>query len=302
MEKYICLRDDDTNYFTDINELIDGYGCLWGQIPITLGVVPFSHGSQGKMYEMEVFPNKYKALRNWELNATPEMLSDYHKLHPVGDNQELVKELKRLIHIEKLEIAQHGVSHRYNEFGPETTCKQLSLPSIRDGKEYLSKLFGKEIKTYIPPSNTLDQVCAKYIGDIGMNILSCGDVLYNNNIGRIMSNLLDPSYLKSKILRQTSRPIKYKCGAYLMTSITYNNYNSIEDIFNKVMHSLCETGFASITTHYMLLNENGWHGEYCEYRRNFRDLIEKLSKESGVTFVTAQQYFELLKRKFYNNK
>ena len=176
----------------------------------------------------------------------------------------------------------------------------MYLFSIRDGKEYLSKLFGKEIKTYIPPSNTLDQICAKYIGDIGMNILSCGDILFSNNFGRILSNLRDPFYLKSKILKTKFSPIKYKCGVYLMNSITYNNFNRIDDIYNKVRYSLDETGFVSITTHYMLLNRNGWHGEHCEYRRNFRDLIEKLSKENDITFVTAQQYFKLLKSKYYN--
>ena len=34
----------------------------------------------------------------------------------------------------------------------------------------------------------------------------------------------------------------------------YNNFNVQDEIYNRVKRSLDETGFASITSHYMLLN------------------------------------------------
>lgn len=299
MEKYICLRDDDTCFFTNPGELIDGYGKYWGKIPITLGVVPFSHGSQNKMYELEVEENKYKAIRNWELKATAAQLTQYHKLHPVGDNEDLLRELQKQVNDGMIEIAQHGVSHRYNEYGAETTRFQMALPTIRDGKEYLSKLFGREIVTYIPPSNTIDSICANYIHSLGMTILSGGGIRYENSIQRLFSNLKDPNYFKSRFRRETDIPIRRPDGVYIMNSITYNNFNDPNLIFRKAKTMLEKTGFVSITSHYMLLNSNGWHGEHANYRENYQNLIEELSRLADVRFVTAQQYFSLLQAKYY---
>ena len=273
MKKYICLRDDDTCFYTKKEELIDGYKEVWGKYPITIGIVPFSHGSQKKMTEFETEKDKYAALRNWEINASSEELTDYHKLHPVGENNELVNELKKQVMAGMVEIAQHGVSHRYNEYGPETTKSQVALSTIKAGKEYLSKLFDIEIKTFIPPSNTIDLSSAKYISKLGMTILSSGDIKYSCFVEKMVSKVKDPKFVKNHFNKLPS-PIRKPSGITIMTSITYNNFNNLEDIFSKVVAHLDSYGFVSITTHYMLLSKDGWHGEHKDYQKNYLELIK----------------------------
>ena len=118
--KYICLRDDDTNFFTTVEELRVAYGQYWGKVPVTLATIPFAHGSEKKIFDVEIpYEKKFENLRQWELNASADELSEYHKVHPIGDNRGLVVELKTLTEKGMIEIAQHGVLHRYTEFGAE---------------------------------------------------------------------------------------------------------------------------------------------------------------------------------------
>ena len=94
-QKYICLRDDDTNYYTTVEELRTAYGQYWSTLPITLAVIPFVHGSEQKILEVEYpLERKFDNLRNWERNASVEELGEYHKIHPIGENKALLDLLK----------------------------------------------------------------------------------------------------------------------------------------------------------------------------------------------------------------
>lgn len=301
MKKYVCLRDDDTNYYTSIDELSEGYGEIWGKIPITLGTVPFSHGSQQKMMEFESKSDRYKALREWELSATAEQLSEYHKLHPIGDNKPLTDEIKKQVNRGMIEIAQHGVSHRYNEYGAETTISQVTLPMIRDGMEYLSKLFCTKINAYIPPSNTIDVSCAKYVDSLGMFLFSSGGISYSSSFNKVMGYVKEPETVVKKIFDKSPQPIRRRDGIDIVGSYTYDNFKSQNHIYDTVINSLNKTGFAAIGTHYMLLNSNGYNGEHKEYRSLFLGLIQKLSELPEVEFVLVSDYYKLLKKGNINN-
>lgn len=299
MKKYVCLRDDDTNYWTSIDELKAGYGAYWGHIPITLGVVPFSHGSQGKMLDFEHAKDRCKSLREWEKRASAEELTEYHKLYPIAMNIELVRELKCLQDKGMIEIAQHGVSHRYSEFGAETQSHQISYPMIRDGKEYLEKVFETRIETYIPPSNTIDSVCAKYIHSLEMNLFCSGSIIYKNYINKAVSYLISSSYLKEKIRRMRYIPIRKINGLFLFGSFTFGAKNIREDMFNKIRGSLQETGFAALGTHYMLLNPAGYKDDDGTYHREYMKLLDEIQSIEGVEFVTAKDYYSHLMEKYY---
>ncbi len=299
MKYYVCLRDDDTSYHTQPEELIEGYGRYWGKVPITLAVVPFSHGSQIKMLDVEYETNRCNALRQWEIGATAEDLTEYHKVHPIGENKDIINELKRLRKIDMVEIAQHGVSHRYNEFGAESTKNQVTLPSIRDGMEYLSKIFETPIKTFIPPSNTIDRECARYVNSLGMNLFVSGGISYNSKLKKLAGYLRCPGAIIDKLARKKFQPIKRRDGLYMIGSFTYDVFKKKETIFDLVKGSLQMTGFAAVGTHYMLLDKNGYHGEHKEYRENYLNLIDMISSISGVEFVTAKKYYSLLKEKYY---
>lgn len=299
MGKYVCLRDDDTSFYTKPSELIEGYGCYWGTIPITLAVVPFSHGSQIRMLDFEYDKDRCYSLRQWEKNASAEELTEYHQIHPIGENVEIVDELKKQQAKGMIEIAQHGVSHRYNEFGAETKISQVTLPSLRDGMEYLSKVFETQIHTFIPPSNTIDRTCAKYVSSLGMNLFVSGPICYESRIAKMMGILRSPTAILEKIKNEKNKPIRKREGVLLFGSFTYDTFKRQETMFDLMKDSLNRYGFAAIGTHYMLLNELGYHGEHADYRQKYQALIDRISSIEGVEFVTAQKYYSLLLEKYY---
>lgn len=144
MRRYF-IRDDDTSYFTTIDQLELAYGDLWSYGPIGLAVIPFTvktenHGEIGNQVQ---YPDK-----------------EYF----IGDNKELVLYIKNLIKEKKVYIMLHGFNHYYRPsddktrypFGiPEFIYTDNQYEKIKKAKEALENLFDIEIKWFIPPSNAL---------------------------------------------------------------------------------------------------------------------------------------------------
>lgn len=300
-KKYICLRDDDTNYFTEPGELASCYGKFWGKIPVTLATIPFVHGSDQRIMKVPDQAHKYQFLRKWELNASAEELSKYHHIFPIGLNAELVDELKAMIKSGKLEIAQHGVNHRYTEFGEEMLSKSMGYCAIRDGKEYLEKVFEQSVKVFIPPANTIDNICAEYVHSLGMDLFCCGSMVFTSRKVKVLKGITHPleviDSFKGRILGQTT-PIRSRGGYEITGSITYDAEKNRKDIKKAVMKSLSDYGFASLTTHYRLLSDNYEKGKKYNYRKNFHVLLEELSGLGNVEFITASEYIEKAGKKF----
>lgn len=296
MKKYVCLRDDDTNYFTTPEELKFDYGEFWGEIPITLATIPFSHGSDRKILDYNSVPDKFHLLRDWEIDATADELSSYHKVYPIGDNINLVATLKELIGRGKIEIAQHGVFHKYNENGPEMIFSKTSYFGVRDGKEYLEKVFNTRIHTFIPPSNTIDPICLSYIKQLKMHLFCSGSIYYENAVSRLKSYISDPVSIIDKLTEMREKrnnPVRRRLGQYMFGSITYDAFKSQSDIFDLLKKSLNEFGFVALGTHYRTLSRDS------KYRCSYLDLLRKLSSLDSVEFVTANDYYKLLIEEFY---
>lgn len=294
MKKYICLRDDDTNFFTTVDELREGYGKIWGKHPITLATVPFAHGSERKIMDYDLEKNKFQLLREWEIQATAEELTEYHKAHPIGDNKELVAELRRQIAAGKIEIAQHGVFHRFNERGAELYGDEMAFGALRDGKEYLEKVFQTQIKTFIAPANTIDRCCARYVKDLGLHLF-CGAIRFKNGWDKLLSIVEDPLSGKEKFIQTVQKkhkPLLRRCGQYMFGSVTYNVFDDYEDVKKQVLERLESCGYAALGTHYRLLAN-------LDYRSNYQRLVSELSQLPDVEFVTAEQYYKSMKEKYY---
>lgn len=289
MKKYVCLRDDDTCYHTSIGELENAYGELWGTLPITLAVVPFIHGSLEIMNQIE--EPKYDNLREWQINATPEELTRFHKIYPIGDNIPLVSALRPLINKGTIEIAQHGVNHRYNERGPEMLSDEMGYRAIRDGKEYLERLFNTKVLFIVPPSNTIDVKCLSYIKRVGLNLYSSGRIVRNNSdkpaisVNRILRGI------SKRIIGKYASPIISWRGVSQISAHTYVHFMKYEDILYVLKDDLNRYGFTSIGTHYTSFSESG-------YKENFHRIISELRDIEGVEFLTVSKYFDLLKAKY----
>lgn len=294
MQKLICLRDDDTNYFTSPKELENAYGEFWGVLPVTLATIPFVHGSEYQilMFEDQPGEEKYRMLRNWELNATAEELAKYHRLYPVGDNTELVKYLKPMIRNGKVEIAQHGVQHRYNEFGAELWSDNIGLYSIRDGKEYLQKVFETEVNVLIPPSNRIDLTCSRYARSIGLSIVSSGGLSFQRKRDHILETLKYPrdimAYLRLHLLHKPGSNIVTRCGVTRYGGPTFGRDKTINEMIKTIDSILTNNDGTVIVTHYRLMNEKD-DSEHS-YRDKYQEFLRILSSRNDLKFVTATEY------------
>ncbi len=297
--KYICLRDDDTSFLTSPEQLHECYGDFWGKLPITLAVIPFIHGSSEKInqfgYEVPN-PIKQVKMREWQKNASYEDLRLFHTFSPVGENEKLIKELKTLIQDDKIEIAQHGVFHRYTEQGAEMQKSQMSFEWIRDGKEYLEKVFETKVSTFIPPSNTIDKHCLEYLKKLNLNLFSSGLLTTYSKTDLLFSYVLDPFYFFDKVKEKMSgtlKPLHRRFSCYMFGSYTYDAFKSQQSIMDFISASLESTGFAAMGTHYSVLLE------YIEYRKLYHEVIKRFSEMKDVEFVTAKKYLELMIEKYY---
>lgn len=297
MKKYICLRDDDTNFYTKYDELKDGYGEFWGNLPITLATIPFVHGSERKIIEFESLDNKFQALGHWQENALAGELGEYYKLCPVGNNTDLVQKLKPLIKNKKIEVAQHGISHRYNKYGAEMYYDNVSLYNIKEGKDYLEKVFDTQITTFIPPSNTIDLRCAQYIYSIGLNLFTGGGIECRSKKERIIEILLYPQDIVRALYNRalSIKPMYQKRkGIEIFGATTFNFYADENEMFQKINNYLNKYEALGLTSHYRLLGE--CDDEKGTYRKKYQKLLKRLAAIKGIEFITATDYIKKLRR------
>ena len=283
--KYLCLRDDDTNFFTSVEELQAAYGPYWGIVPITLAVIPFAHGSERKILDVEIpYEKKFENLRRWEIEASANELSEYHKVHPVGENNNLVEELKRLASVGKIEIAQHGVFHRYTEFGAEMLGDRMSFTALRDGKEYLEKVFDVKVKTLIPPGNVVDLTVIDYMNRLGMHLFSSGRIRAKNRWETIKTYIQHPeSFIDRR--KKTPQPLHHRYGIHYFGSHTFEDGCDVEQIMKDIENELSTCGFSALGTHYrFLVDENN--------RNTYHSMIKTIAKIDNIQFVTANEYYE----------
>ena len=282
--RFVCLRDDDTNFFTSVEELRIAYGPYWGVLPITLAVIPFAHGSERKIFDVEIpYEKKFENLRKWEQGATADELSEYHNVHPIGMNHDLVKELSALVTDGRVEIAQHGVFHRYTEFGAELLGDRMSFASLRDGKEYLEKVFDIKVHTLIPPGNVIDLTVIGYMNRLGMNLFSSGRIRAKNRWETIQIYLKHPESFVDRG-KNTPQPLHHRYGIHYFGSHTYEEGCDIKQLLSAVKRDLDACGFSAIGTHYRFLGNE-------DHRKEYHSLIEQIAAMNDVSFVTAKDYY-----------
>lgn len=299
MNNIICVRDDDTNFYTKYEELQEGYGRFWGNIPVTLATIPFVHGSEYKILEFEYPPEqKFQKLRSWEKSASVDELNRYHMLMPIGNNNELVLNLKSLINAGKVEIAQHGISHRYNDLGAEMFFDNIGMLMIRDGREYLEKVFDADVNVFIPPSNSIDIKCAQYIENSGMQILCSGSIKSRYSYDKYIAYLKHPQDIISSLRTWRKRnviPIRKRQKIWITGSKAFGVNDDVDTYVKCIMEQLEHQHAASVATHYRLLSV--LDDERHTYRNRFWSVLDKLSAIENVEFVLASDYIRRIKNR-----
>ena len=284
MNRYVCIRDDDANFFTAPAELRKAYGENWGRIPLTLAVIPFVHGSDAKILE----PGGLEGLLEWEKSASPEELERYNALHPAGDNEALAKELSGLVREGKVEIAQHGLTHRYASKGPELMNGFVPAEKIQEGRRHLEETFKCRVGVFIPPGNMIDERQTLELKKLKLNMFSSWPVWYPSVRRRALSYIRYPGtvadVLSHRLLGNTS-PVRNYCGVKTIHSIIFDTYDDAAAVFALARAELEKTGFTAIATHYRHLLKDGNAGKFAA-------LLRRLGEIEGVKFVTASEYIQ----------
>jgi peptidoglycan/xylan/chitin deacetylase (PgdA/CDA1 family) len=147
----VAIRDDDTNFFTRPEQLERVYGRYWDRIPISLAVVPVHASTRSG-----AIPR-----RHWE----------GEREFPLAGSSELVDFLRRGARAGRVSIMLHGYSHRDYPDGPEFVAAPRPAERLARGRGYLEALFGRPIRTFVPPHNALSRRGLRAVDAAGLNVL-----------------------------------------------------------------------------------------------------------------------------------
>lgn len=173
----LAIRDDDTSFWTNPEDLIYIYGDLLKKGgKLCLAVVPESYQLISPGDRTLFYINKEK--------------------HFIYENHNLVGFLQPYVNNGQIEIMLHGYDHSYsvvynNEirfldeetrkeigprkdipFLPECVYKDLNVfkHELNNGRQILEETFNTKICTFVPPSNAISADVVKVIDEMGMNI------------------------------------------------------------------------------------------------------------------------------------
>lgn len=286
----INIRDDDTNFFTTPDDLKRAYQDLIGDIPVTLAVIPFVTKHYSRMLDIEGVdrPEQLVKQRDIEKILSAHEMGEDQIVYPVGENAELVQYLMRLVKQNKIEIALHGFNHRYYEDGAEFLKNHVSFFHVRDGKEYLEKLFGARIYLFVPPSNAINMKAYRWLCDLDLSLLTSSSISTDSYVEKLRYLLWmgveNPRLLLNKAVGK-SQYYNFKLfGNQVLYSLTFKLNDSAESFLQNIRSNKLHLGHVSIATHYKALSENE------VYRHEFHLLIKLIRKEYPLSqFVTAHE-------------
>jgi len=203
----LAIRDDDTNFFTTPDDLIEAYADIWDRVPITLFVVPFMMGNWKSWIYERHFNYQNLDFNKYNLDK---------KIYPIGDNKELVSFLKEKSEKGCIEIAMHGIHHRNldlnipyfkNNRGENAeffTDRDLTS-QLSESKRYLEELFEIDIKVFSPPQNLLSH--RGYWSVVNNNL----NLVYNRSPLFFCRNVNDLGVFNSSVLFYSALVEKLNC-------------------------------------------------------------------------------------------
>ncbi len=232
----LYLRDDDTSYFTTIEELNNAFEGIWEFGPVNLAVIPYAvytqnHGVKGMYFQ------------------------DSSKEYFIGDNTKLASFIKQKVKEGKVTIMLHGYNHYYlpiinnkYPFGiPEFIYCENQLEKISKAKVDLENLFNTEIKWFIPPSNSLKKETIDVCDDLRLNI-----PLLMNLMDRFFEVAIRSpySFFQNRLNKISLRNTPLKIGNHLEISCV--SYTTETDFSSRYVEN---SFYKIISTHYWELNK-----------------------------------------------
>ena len=196
-ESFFAIRDDDTSFFTDPDELEAVYGAYFGRVPISLAVVPFAVSVHQERCFTPDYPNDAEV--------------------PLETNGKLVEWIKNRIGLGHVEIVLHGYSHLYREerdgwkgeYHWKTDARLAE--ETRRGRAYLETLLETRIRVFVPPGNTIGKGGIRAVRRERMDL--CG--LMGRGGDRPWSRDYAAAYIRRwawRLLKGSAYPFPLACG------------------------------------------------------------------------------------------
>jgi hypothetical protein len=151
-----CIRDDDTCFFTQPEELERAYGQITRRGPVSLAVVPFCRAGTSK--------------------AVPEKLRRTWSVHPLHENRALVEYLRDGVSAGRFEIMLHGYHHDEPHDRPEFAEGDDLAQRVLEGRTYLEDLFATRIRVFVPPHNAIGRHGLRAIASEGLHLAGAAGV------------------------------------------------------------------------------------------------------------------------------
>jgi hypothetical protein len=263
----LLLRDDDTNYFTSVDELREVYESIWDVAPVALAVVPFQTGCRS--------------------GAIPGDVRSSEEMYPVGENEELVEFLRPQIDRGRVSIMLHGYSHEDFTDGYEFEACPNPYRRVCAGKEYLEDVFDTTVNTFVPPHNSLSREGTAAVAEVGLNILTAFGH-WPRERPRSAHNYYNFLKLVAFRLRH-GKSKRYPCALDFPNHSELPCYSLVRDIpTESVRDGLSFTfesgGDASIAYHYWELLKYGLLDD-------LHNIVKEWSSREGVEFVTDKEMF-----------
>jgi hypothetical protein len=147
---YFCIRDDDTSFFTEPEELEGVYGEVskWG--PISLAVVPFCRAGPSK--------------------GVPERFRGRWSVHPLHENPVLVEYLREGTSKGRFEVMLHGYYHDEPHIRLEFKQGDNLLQRVADGRKYLEDVLSTSVRVFVPPRNAIGRQGLRAIARAGLHV------------------------------------------------------------------------------------------------------------------------------------
>jgi Uncharacterized protein conserved in bacteria (DUF2334) len=145
-----CIRDDDTNFFTQPEELERAYGRITERGPVSLAVIPFCRAGDNK--------------------AVPEDMRGRGSIHPLDENVPLVEYLRKNLAAGRFEIMLHGYHHDEPNGRPEFANGDDLYRKVLHGRRYLEDLLATKIRVFVPPHNAIGRCGLRAVAEAGLHL------------------------------------------------------------------------------------------------------------------------------------
>ncbi|MCB9045598.1 MAG: hypothetical protein H6550_05610 [Chitinophagales bacterium] len=176
-----AIRDDDTNYYTQPEDLEQCYSDIWSDFPPTLSLISKVKGNW-LYWVHQIYKDKQNTdWAAWDKDNMP---------NPIENNNSLVAFLKEKIKERKLDLSFHAKYHRNGDpelpenrsnnyvRGAEFFTTRDLTDEIKEEIAHLNKILDCDISVFTPPQNLLSEMGYKAVLNAGLNLCGGGIPFY----------------------------------------------------------------------------------------------------------------------------